>query len=94
MISSLSSKAIRVEVIFITQGIRDTYVFAVTDDVYKIKERLLWIRYLTHYSHIILKNYLILKVISRDLSDDLLLPLNFENAAAKNKNVKSVDNFL
>jgi len=41
-----------------------------------------------------LKNYLRLKVISRELSDDLLLPLNFENAAVKNKNVKSVDNFL
>lgn len=38
-----------VEVIFITQGIRDTYVFAVTDDVYKIKERLFFDTLFAHY---------------------------------------------
>lgn len=35
---------------------------------------------LTPYPHLILKNYLRLKAISSNLSDDLSLPLNFENA--------------
>ena len=54
-------------------------------DVYKLLERLLWIRWLTPYPHLILKNYLRLMAISSNLSDDLLMPLNFENAAVKNK---------
>lgn len=33
------------------------------------------------FSHLILKNYLRLMAISSNLSDDLLMPLNFENAA-------------